>query len=83
MRPGHQRAATIEYLRERGVNLMIGHIDLFDRHDSVPATARIIEIPFSEQFNFTALYLTRHDAIDRAIAERGFKTHPIRRYLRP
>jgi arabinofuranosyltransferase len=102
-RAGHRRIATVEYLRRRGVNLVIGHPTLVSRADapesyrtsdpllqslfvyrampdpeSLPAGARMLEIPFDPTHVLLAIYLTPHPAVEAKIQSCGWRTRPLR-----
>ena len=44
---------------------------------TVPATSRVVAIPMSEGRFLLALYLTKHPAVERAIADNGWVTVPL------
>lgn len=48
----------------------------------LPPTARVVEIPIANHDVWTAIYLTPHPAVDRAIATRGWRVSPIERVCR-
>ncbi len=88
-RPGHQKLPTVEYLIRRGVNLNIRHPNVKPRDraaaaDPQPDTAdgqpsgmpKNIEIPLSDDYKITVLYLVQNDCVDAVIRQRKLKTYP-------
>lgn len=45
--------------------------------DRLPATARVVEIPISEDRALVALYLTPHPRVDAALARGGWRVFPV------
>jgi arabinofuranosyltransferase len=94
-RPGHRRIATLAYLEQRGVQLVIGHprieplgpgmrhYSLADRvvvaDAAVPPDPRILIIPLNRRFGLHALYLVHHPAVDRAIEQLRLESYPAAR----
>jgi len=93
LKPGHERIATLAYLLQRRVNLLIGHPQMvplgapprtkfgygdffvkITHDDSLPATARIVEIPINSKYKLRALYLFENELVDEVIRERGWTT---------
>jgi arabinofuranosyltransferase len=89
-RPGHQRLASLDYLRKRKVNLVIGHpwpipadstetfmssdLESFAKARRIPDGAVITFIPISGELLLPVWYMTPHPAVDAAIEERGWLT---------
>lgn len=93
LRPGHQRIATLKYLTERKVNLVISHPLVLeqsapvaelpmlpaDPDDRVPY-AKVIELPFENGHKLIVLYLTPYPAIDEAIKHYHWTTHLLAKH---
>jgi arabinofuranosyltransferase len=93
-RPGHKRLAGVDYMKQRGVNLVVGHPKIRQalaldelassflascvQAASPAAEAVIVAIPITSHEVLMAWYLTRHPAIDRAIEERAWRTFHVR-----
>ncbi len=86
--PGHQRIASLNYLMERKVNLVISHPIVISRSAPVTmlpmlpansvdtlANVKIIELPLDDTHKLIVLYLQECQAIDDAIQRYHWKTH--------
>jgi hypothetical protein len=92
-RPGHGRMASLEYLKERGVNLVLGYpwvLSSAELNEQPPARlahfarvrravdeATLAAIPINEHQNLLAWYLTPHPAIDQMIVTEGWRTFTV------
>jgi hypothetical protein len=92
--PGHQRIAPLSYLMRRSVNLVISHplvtpldapVKQFplipwdaDERSQASTQMSIVEIPIDEGYKVSALYLTPHPAVDRAIREHHWKLRIVK-----
>ncbi|MFH0981256.1 MAG: hypothetical protein V2A79_06940 [Planctomycetota bacterium] len=92
-RPGHKRFVGTDYLRQRGVNLVIGHpkiepaaaLDELPAEQlasciqatDLPAEATLLAIPITARHVLLVWYLTPHPAIDRAIEREGWRTFVV------
>ncbi|UCF35025.1 MAG: hypothetical protein JSV78_06900 [Phycisphaerales bacterium] len=92
-RPGHGRMASLEYLKERGVNLVLGYpwvLSSAELDEQPPARlahfarvrravneATLVAIPIHEDQLLLAWYLTPHPAIDQMIATAGWRTFTV------
>lgn len=93
LRPGHGRMAPLEYLKDRGVNLVLGYpwVLSFAELDEQPSArlahfarvrravdeATLVAIPINEDQFLLAWYLTPHPAIDQMIATKGWRTFTV------
>jgi hypothetical protein len=78
--PGHRRTATIDYLRSRGVNLVIGHPEfatsLAEVENPYPGLP-LIFIPLTGSVSYLqANYLTPHPTIDSLLANGTLRVAP-------
>jgi arabinofuranosyltransferase len=92
-RPGHGRMASLEYLKERGVNFVLGYpwvlssagldeqppvrLAHFARVRRAVDEATLVAIPINEDRILLAWYLTPHPAIDQMIAAEGWRTFTV------
>ncbi|BEQ13824.1 hypothetical protein FAK_08900 [Desulfoferula mesophila] len=92
-RPGHTRYATIQYLIDSKVNLVIAHPIVKEISSpattdpnaimckldvsTLPNTSKIVEIPLNSNYRLDVLYILRHGAVDSAIKRLGLVTHDI------
>jgi len=87
---GHERIATLQYLLERKVNIVVSHpyvtslsedliklplIPGVDRN-SLPES-QVLEVPIDSSYKVIVLYLTPNAKVDSAIARRGWRAHRI------
>jgi arabinofuranosyltransferase len=92
-KPGHARLASLEYLIDRGVNLIVAHPVLVDRsadyhhrlpqdwteyrHLTFPEASRLLFIPIDSQTELVTIYLTPSPTIDALIARQGWRVFPV------
>jgi arabinofuranosyltransferase len=92
-RPGHQRLASLDYMKRRGTNLVLGQpwIMRADQLDALPTSALsrftrtrdpgepavVVAIPIGQEQVLLAWYLTPHPAVDRAITSNGWRTFNV------
>jgi len=90
-RPGHQRAAPLSYLYERGVNIIIGHPQVLKDstpfegvgdmlyidpgQNRLPPNTKVIEIPLDVKHRMFTIYLTASPRVDEVIKRNGWRTY--------
>ena len=88
--PGHTHIATLKYLLERNVHLVIAHpllLEILEPITKLPippdetevnlSHAAILEIPVDDHYRLIVLYLMRSEDVDRAIEAHHWRIHVL------
>ena len=87
--PGHRRVYTYEYLRKRGVNLVVSHPIVLREGEPPPALpllptsghphldAKLLAMPVGGGYRVLMLYVRPHPAVDSAVARGGWEVRPV------